>query len=206
MVGIVIPSLKWCVKTVSSITCPVPYSLVVARSEGVAHARNEGAKQVSDRLLVMFDDDLVLEPEIWNFLLGLQRREFAMCLVTGHISTRVFACWTETFWSLKGFDESIRYVWEDGDFYRRAIQAGLNFRLVPPNLYRHEEHISVRMVNKVRAFKTGWEWSKHFARYNRWVEPNMLDFFVDPIRKKHPRDVIFKFGSLLYWLTIGRLT
>ncbi len=205
---IIIPSLKSEVKTLSSISsCPVEYSLVISHSEGVATARNEGARKFPNgSLLIMFDDDLTLKPSIWAFLLKLRRYEFSMCNVSDYISTRVFACWAETFWSLGGFDESIHYIWEDGDFYRRAIQTGFKFRLVPSSLYYHEDHKAVREVTRARAFKTVWEYSKLFAHYNRWVEPKMWNFFVKPFKKKHFRDVIFKLVSVLYWLTIRRLT
>jgi glycosyltransferase involved in cell wall biosynthesis len=205
--SIVIPTVKARAMVEDSLgSCPVPCEVIVRRDSGIAFARNQGARAATLGLMVQLDDDLTLKPEIWSFIRSVKPGEFAMCYVTRHVATRVFIIHLDDFWQLGGFDEAIRYVWEDGEFYMRAVKAGLRFRLVPPNLYVHRDHTSVRMSSRLKAFKTGWEWCKFFARYNRWVEPNMFSFFLEPVRKRHYRDAVFKFVCTFYWLTVGRLT
>lgn len=210
MLSIVIVSGKPQNLTVESIKhCPYPHQLIIANQQGLGYARNCGASQCQYKLMIQFDDDLVLSPKIWSWLIGLKPNEFAMCKVGEHISSRVFACYLDNFWVLGGFDNKLEYIFEDGDFYANALAFGLKFRQVPNSLFKHKDH-------PVRADGEKWlgfnrEYCKVFASTPRRVYRNPARFFQVPLHKGNrafiygTKTAVFRFLCVGYYLTVLRL-
>ncbi len=179
-VSIVVVSGKHRVLTTKSIkACPEPYELNINRTTGLGLARHEGILKTRAELIFMFDDDLILNPEIWPFLFSLKEGEFMMANVGEHLSARVFAIHRKDYFAIGGFDTRIKYIFEDGDFYLRALKTGLTFRAVPKSFYEHVYH-TPRMHNRYLAVRLSWEYSKMYVKYGRDVCSYPLEFFRRP--------------------------
>jgi len=141
-ISIIIPTAKNVILTKNSLsTCPVEYQLIVSTKLGLGHARNWGAKQAVNDLLLFLDDDLTLKKELWACVLNTHIGEFKMILNGYFPITRVMVIHKQDFWRVKGFDESYCYTSEDRDFYVRAIKNGLQFKPVPSDLIVHKPHV-----------------------------------------------------------------
>lgn len=129
------------IRLFDSFYCPLPYRLILCRARGFGAARNVAAKAFGDKgLMVMFNDDLVLSPKIWDFIVSVKRGEYAMQVEGPHVCSRVLVVHLEDYWSIGGCDESLRYYFEDGDFHIRAQKQGLKLRVVPAEYAKHIPH------------------------------------------------------------------
>lgn len=178
--SIIIPSAKPILVTLLSANlCPFRHEIIPVYGEGIGFMRNLGAKLSQYKQLVMVDDDLWLSPSLWCWLACLKDNEFAMAIVGEHVASRVFSVMSSAFWDVGGFDPSIRFMFEDGDFYVRALENGLKFKPVPSCLFRHIEHS--RPLNDVRKLVSlDWDYARMFVKHRRHVKRNMLDFFIHP--------------------------
>ena len=127
--------------------CPVPYELIVDRSQGLGLARNNGARKAKNDLIVFVDDDVHLNPLVWQYVLATKEGEVALPLIDFYGKThgcyansRVVAIHKGDFLQLGGFDETLKYLGEDRDFYYRAVFHGLKFRPIPFELIKHINH------------------------------------------------------------------
>jgi len=140
-VSIIIPTIKNNITTLTSLEhCPVSHELIISRKYGLGLARNYGAKQARNELLVFLDDDLTLKPEIWKEILDTEKGEFRMIFVKGFPITRVMVIHQEDFWNVGGFDPYFLFSSEDRDFYARALLHGLHFKPIPISLTIHKSH------------------------------------------------------------------
>ena len=182
----------------------IPYPCFISRVFGFGPARNYGAKHYGNSgLMVQFNDDLVLNPRIWGFIQAFKRGEFGLQIVDEWVCSRVFVIHLEDYWKVGGCMENIKFAFEDGDFYLRALQAGLRFRRIPSNLAIHIPHqhswMSMKNIAKIDS-----EWSRLFVKYKRNAKRNMFAFFIRPFHWKVVfQHFVLKVFFTNYWLLRG---
>jgi glycosyltransferase involved in cell wall biosynthesis len=176
-------------------SCPVPYELIVDRSQGISCARNNGARKAKNDLIVFVDDDVRLDPKVWRYALATRAGEMALPLIDfygrehgPYANSRFIAVHKADFWRLGGFDESLRIVGEDRDFYYRALKAGLKIRPIPFSLIRHIPHPTRENSNVHIAIGGIRDRAKVFADHGvQHPELFALDFTprIQALRAKH---------------------
>lgn len=192
IVSIIIPSLKPpCLLRIPSplkvaYVPPVEYEVIISQKRGLGYARNFGARQAKNDLIVFFDDDLILNHNIWDLLLSVKENSFAMLSVRGYCSTRVMAIHQKDFWKIGGFDEKIKYSAEDIDFYLRANRAGLRYVAIPEKFAWHCKHkprSQNPLINIKAHFGHGYLIVKHARAYLEFwggIRGYMLTCFKKP--------------------------
>jgi glycosyltransferase involved in cell wall biosynthesis len=202
-ISIIIPSCKEEIVTLGSLdSCPVEFEVVISRDAELGRCRNNGARKAQNDLIVMLDDDIVLSPEIWRHVLNVERGEFAMAFLSGFPCSRVVAVHADDFWSVDGFDESIKFTGEDRDFYVRALSAGLKFKEIPLSLIQHKEHL-VRNKNIHIGIGSVRENMRFLMRYGRrFPKVFRVDFF-DRIKRVQARTLLLQFIFLVYFIFKG---
>jgi GT2 family glycosyltransferase len=199
-VSLIIPSQKLVpVAASNGLICPVKCEVIISDEIGLSKARNSGAKKATYPLIVMVDDDVTLMPEGWQWLITLQHGEFALAKVGNHLSSRTFAVWRDDFWRIGGFDESFKYVFEDGDFAIRAKKAGLRLKIMPGNFFVHHDHKRGFRFRNLAALD--FEYTRVLVKYKREVFSNLFEFFWRPFdwRIKF-QDLVFKTVFMVYWI------
>jgi len=157
---------------------------LIDKSIGVSHARNRLAYTAQNDILVFLDDDVKLEPNIWEQIIAIQPNQIFMTQGYQHPITRVMAINKKTFFEIGGFDENIRYNGEDLDFYWRALNQGYTIGILPSCQIYHESH---RKSN----------WTKyHFeSAYTRVKHRRIsLDFFV----QSNPIIALLRLAGFIY--------
>lgn len=159
------------------------FRLVVSRRCGLAEARNECFRFAGQSdLVVMVDDDLVFDDALLGWCRGVPVGCFGMARVGEHVSSRVLVIHKSDFDLVGGFDPAFRLIFEDGDFYRRALAVGLRFCVVPTGLYSHVEHEPRMLCGLGMMLRFNREYSRVFSVYPRWVYRCPLVFFKFPFR------------------------
>jgi glycosyltransferase involved in cell wall biosynthesis len=201
--SIIIPSCKEEIVTLDSLdSCPVEFEVVVSKVSGLGRCRNYGVRKAQHDLIVMFDDDIVVSPEIWRYVLNVKRGEFAMTFLSGFPCSRVVAVHADDFWRVGGFDESIKFTGEDRDFYVRALSAGLKFKEIPLRLIQHREHL-VRSKNIYVGIGSVKENMRFLLRYwRRFPQVFRVDFF-DRIKRGQARTLLLQFVFIIYFMLKG---
>jgi hypothetical protein len=164
------------VKTLETLQCPVQHRVFFCRTLGYGKARNVVAKKFGSGLMVQFNDDLVLSPNIWNVILQLKHGEFILTHEGNNLCSRVFAIHVEDFWKVNGCDESIKYCFEDGDFAFRAQQYGLKLKVLSPDFAKHIPHKHA-FYNPKRIVPISWEFCQMYVKYKRTFTDDPLRFF-----------------------------
>jgi hypothetical protein len=165
------------VKTLETLKCPVPHRLIFCRTRGYGKARNTAAAVFGGYgLMVQFNDDLVLSPQIWRHILSLKRGEFMLTREGEHLCSRVFAVHLEDYWNVHGCDSKIKYVFEDGDFAFRAQKFGLKLKVLSPDFAKHIPHVHAFYKSKYIVPIT-WESCRLYVKYKRSFTDNPLRFF-----------------------------
>jgi glycosyltransferase involved in cell wall biosynthesis len=201
--SIIIPSCKEEIVTLDSLdSCPVEFEVVVSKVSGLGRCRNYGVRKAQHDLIVMFDDDIVVSPEIWHHVLNVKRGEFAMAFLSGFPCSRVVAIHAEDFWSIGGFDESIKFTGEDRDFYVRALSAGLKFKEVPLELIKHREH-STRSKNIYVGIGSVKENMRFLLRYGRRFPKVFRVDFLDRAKHCQARTLLLQFIFVIYLILKG---
>jgi glycosyltransferase involved in cell wall biosynthesis len=200
VISIIITSIKDNIITMRSLEhCPVPYEVIISNKRGLGFARNWGARQAKNDLLVFLDDDLWLKDEIWKEILSTRKGEFKMTFFEGFPITRVMAIHKEDFWSIGGFDERILYTSEDRDFYARAVMKPLRFIKIPANLTIHMAH-QRRSRNIHIAIRATAENVRFVHKYaGRFPEVLRIDFF-DRLRRGQIRTLLIQVLLFYYYL------
>jgi len=202
VVSVCVPSLKNNVSE-SDFTfyCPCPTEFLTSNLGGVGAARKHLASHCRGDLIVMFDDDVTVSPDLWSFILALPRGVFCMAIVDGHVSTRVFAIHREDYLHTKGFDAEIKFTFEDGSFFVEALKDGLHFKVVPKNLFKHKDHVNRTGDN--RRFACWFEHTKMLVKYKHFVYPGIVGFFGFRSLIREPHVFFIKIVGTLYWLIRG---
>jgi GT2 family glycosyltransferase len=202
LISIVIPTAKSEAKTIESLKhCPLPYELLITHANGLGEARHNAIIAAKNELVAMFDDDIIIYPQLWQHVQSLKSNEFLIAHVGEHISTRVFVIHKADYLKVGGFDPKIKYIFEDGDFYLRAQEAGLVPKIVPQSLYEHPYH-PPRTQNRKTLIHLSWEYSRLYVKYKRNLHNYPTDFFIRPLDYKvflfhFPIKII---GIIFWWL------
>jgi glycosyltransferase involved in cell wall biosynthesis len=198
-ISIIIITCKEQQVTVNSLSyCPVPYQLILSRKYGTGHARNYGAKQAKHDLLVFLDDDLILKPEIWDYVLTTNHGEFRMTFLSDFPCTRVMSIHKHDFWKVGGFDEKIQVTGEDREFYARAVEHGLKFTKIPINLTIHKHH-TPRSKNKRTVIRGAYEDMRFVLKYGM-KHPSQVfkSDFIERAKKGRFRTLMLELMFLPY--------
>ena len=184
-ISIIIPVQPGCRIRTDVSNCPFDAEVIIVRSLGVGLARSMGASVAKGELIVMLDSDLIVSPRLWTWLLTLRRGTFAMAKNPERTSysSRVFAIHKDDYAKVGGFDPSLKYLWEDGEFAMRASSRGFKVQPVQPNLYKHFEHQS-RCLNREEFVYFNWEYARLFVKFRRKIYPNLAMWFFDMINLK----------------------
>jgi hypothetical protein len=194
MISICTPTLKHSSSCVGA-GC---FEYVYSNKFGVGAARKDLVERSGGNLIIMLDDDIIFSSKLLCFLSDIHFGEFAMAVVDGHVSTRVFAINRYDYDKTSGFDSSIKYVFEDGAFFIDAINHGLKFKVVPSNLFSHKEHVN-RTGDK-RKFASWWEHSRMLVKYKNYVYPGLIGFFGLRSILKQPHIFLVKTVGTIYWI------
>lgn len=199
-ISVIITTIKDKILTLDSLErCPVPYEIIISKKRGLGFARNWGAKQAKNDLLVFLDDDIRLKDEIWQGILSTRIGEFKMILDEGFPISRVVVIHKEDFRRVGGFDQRIRFTSEDRDFYVRALMAGMRFEKIPINLTIHQPHIRRSMNIHVAIWATS-ENVQFIHKYaGRFPQVWKVDFF-DRLRQCQIRTLVIQVFLFYYYL------
>jgi glycosyltransferase involved in cell wall biosynthesis len=199
-ISIIITTIKDNIITIKSLErCPVPYEVVISKKRGLGFARNWGARQAKNDLLVFLDDDLTLKDEIWKEILSTRKGEFKMGFFEGFPITRVMAIHKEDFWSIGGFDERFLYTSEDRDFYARAVMKPLRFKEIPVSLAIHVAH-QRRSRNIHVAIRATADNVRFILKYaGRFPKIFKVDF-LDRLKQRQIRTLLIQVVLLYYYL------
>jgi len=157
---------------------------LIDKSKGVAHARNRLAYAAQNDILVFIDDDVKLEPELWDQITQVQPHQILMAQGYQHPITRVMAIRKRTFFKIGGFDEKIKYNGEDLDFYWRALNQGYMIGILPGCQIHHEPHK-----------KSNWSKYHFESAYTRVKHGRIsLDFFV----QTNPIIALLRLAGFIY--------
>jgi glycosyltransferase involved in cell wall biosynthesis len=203
-ISIIITTIKNNIITLGSLEhCPVPYEVIISNKHGLGFARNWGAKQAKNDLLVFLDDDLWLKNEIWKEILSTREGEFKMTFFEGFPVTRVMAIHKEDFWSMGGFDERFQYTNEDRDFYARAVMEPLRFIEIPANLTVHMGH-QRRSKNIHVAIRATAENARFIQKYaSRFPKTIFKVDFLDRFKRRQIRTLLIQVFLFYYYLMRG---
>lgn len=199
-VSIVIPTIKNPLVLKSVKNCPVKHEVILSKKHGLGYARNWGAKQASNDLLIFFDDDIILDKNIWSLLLSIKPKSFAMLKIKDKCCSRVVVIHKKDYWNMGGFDDNIKYSAEDVDFYLQALQAGLKYIPIPTKLVVHVEHRE-RWRNPIMNIKMKFQHAylivKHGKSYIDFWD-GFLAYFLLWMRR--PRTYMPTFIGIFYYL------
>ena len=178
--SIIIPIYSNCKVQTDLGSCPLDHEVIFVRALGIGLARSLGASAAKGDLIVMLDSDLILKPELWHWLANLRRGTFAMVKNYEHnsYSSRVFAMHKDDYVKTGGFNPSLKYLWEDGEFVLRASNLGFKIVPVPSNLYQHIEH-QLRCQDKQFFVPFNWEYARLIVKFNRRIYPRLARWFFD---------------------------
>ena len=187
-ISVIIPVQPGCEILTDLSSCPLNIEVIVVKNFGIGLARSIGASAAKGDLIVMLDSDLVVAPELWTWVLALKNGTFAMTknAERASYSSKVFAIYKDDYLKIGGFDSSLKYLWEDGEFALRASSLGFKVAPVPSSLYRHIEHQS-RCLNKEYFVYFNWEYARLFVKFKRRIYPNLIMWFFDMLNLRRGR-------------------
>jgi glycosyltransferase involved in cell wall biosynthesis len=203
-ISIIIPVQPGCKVQSDLSNSPLNSEVIIVRNSGVGFARSIGASAAKGDLLVMLDSDLVLSPDLWSWILKLQKGTFAMAKnpERASYSTKVFAIHKEDYLEVGGFNPSLKYLWEDGEFALRASSRGLKVTPVPSNMYKHIEHES-RCRNKDFFIFFNWEYARLFVKFRRIIYPNLAMWFFDMLNLRKQQfnlqPIMVRVSGFFFW-------
>ncbi len=194
-ISIIVPVYSSCKVQIDLSSCPFDHEVLFIRALGIGLARNLGASRAKGDLIVMLDSDLILKPELWSWLVNLRRGTFAMVKNYEHnsYSSRVFAIHKDDYVQTGGFNPSLKYLWEDGEFALRASELGLKIAPVPSTLYKHIEH-EPRCLSKQFFILFNWEYARLFVKFSKKIYPRVERWFLDQANLKKGE---FNLGPIL---------
>lgn len=209
-ISVIVPVQPGCKVQTNLSSCPWNFEAIFVTNFGIGLARSAGASAAKGDLIVMLDSDLFVKPELWTWLLTLKNGTFAMAKDPEHLgySSRVFAIHKDDYVKIGGFNPSLKYLWEDGEFALRASLLGFKVAPVPSNLYHHVEHQG-RFQNKQLFIQFNWEYARLVVKFNRKIYPNITMWFFDMLNLKkrqfNLQPSMVRLAGFFFW-NIKRLT
>jgi GT2 family glycosyltransferase len=203
-ISIVVPVCSDCKVQTNLSGCPLPYEAIFVRTFGIGLARSMGASAAKGDLIVMLDADLHVRPELWTWLFTLKHGTFAMVKNPEHhsYSSRVFAMHKNDYVKAGGFNPSLKYLWEDGEFALRASNLGFKVVPVPSNLYQHIEH-QLRCQEKQFFVPFNWEYARLFVKFNRRIYPRVERWFLDQANLRNGKfnlaPILARLAGFFFW-------
>lgn len=183
--------------------------IVLSSKEGLGYARNWGARKAGEGLHVFLDGDVKVDDKAWDLLLNVDKGTFAIMIhdETSWCSSRALSIWSQDFWKLDGFDENLKVIAEDADFFIRACIHGFRFTRVSSSLIHHQNHMPRYIASRKIAvltnleqgyltLKLGWWYVKYQGGFTKFLRR----------RINHPRSfVIWVLGMVnSLWKKIKR--
>jgi glycosyltransferase involved in cell wall biosynthesis len=202
--SVIIPVQSGCDIQTDLSSCPFDNEVIVVRNFGIGQARSVGASTAKAELIVMLDSDLVVTAELWTWLSALKKGTFAMTKNPGRASysSKIFAIHKDDYLKIGGFDSSLRYLWEDGEFALRASALGFKVAPVPPSMYLHIEHQS-RCLNKQYFVYFNWEYARLFVKFRKRIYPNLTMWFFDMLnlrkRQFNFQPTMVRLSGFFFW-------
>jgi GT2 family glycosyltransferase len=203
-ISVVVPVYSDCKVQTNLSSCPFHCEAIFVRTSGIGLARSMGALAAKGDLIVMLDSDLHVKPELWAWLLTLKHGTFAMVKNPEHqsYSSRVFAMHKDDYVKTGGFDHSLKYLWEDGEFALRASNLGFKIVPVPSNLYQHIAH-QPRFQKKQFFVQFNWEYARLIVKFNRRIYPRPARWFFDQTslkkRQFNLQHVMVRMVGFFFW-------
>ena len=203
-ISIVIPVQLGCKTQTNLSACPPNCEAIFVRNRGIGRARSVGASIAKGDLIIMLDSDLVVKPELWTWLLTLKNGTIAMAKNIEHhnYSSRIFAIHIDDYDKVGGFNPSLKYLWEDGEFALRASNLGFKVVAVPSDLYQHIEH-EPRCQNKQFFISFNWEYARLIVKFNRMIYPNVANWFFDLLnlreRQFNLKPIMVRIVGFFFW-------
>ena len=207
-ISIIVPIYSNCKVQTDLSSCPFDNEVIFVRAVGIGLARSLGDSAAKGDLIVMLDSDLILKPELWYWLANLRRGTFAMVKKAiwnyehNSYSSKVFAIHKDDYVKTGGFNPSLKYLWEDGEFALRASELGFKIAPVPSTLYEHIEH-EPRCLNKQFFILFNWEYARLFVKFNKKICPKVERWFLVPANLKkgefNPAPILMKLAGFFFW-------
>lgn len=204
-ISILITSIKDQIETLKFLKeCPVPYEVVISKKRGLGYARNYAASQAKGKILVFFDDDLKLDPKIWDIILEVRENTFVIEFGSNKLpSTRCLIIHHKDFVTIGGFSDQIILSGEDREFCLNAIKNGMKMLSLPKNLIYHIEHPIRAKKSKKIALRMLYEQAKVVSTYGaswRNLEGFKLFIFPLPYAKENKKLL----PGLIFWKILIR--
>ena len=202
--SIIVPIYSNCKVQTDLGNCPLDHEVIFVRALGIGLARSLGASVAKGDFIVMLDSDLILKPELWLWLVNLKQGTFAMAKNYEHnsYSSRVFAMHKDDYVKTGGFNPSLKYLWEDGEFALRASEVGFRIIPVPSNLYEHIEH-EPRCLSKQFFILFNWEYARLFVKFNKKIYPRVERWFLDQANPKKAKfnlaPILVRLAGFFFW-------
>jgi glycosyltransferase involved in cell wall biosynthesis len=203
-ISIIIPTYSNCKVRTDLRGCLFDHEVIVERATGIGLARNLGVLKSKGDIIVMLDSDLNVKPELWHWLVKLRRGTLAMVKNCKHqsYSSRVFAIHREDYLKIGGFNSSLKYLWEDGEFALRASEKGFKIAPVPLTMYEHLEH-EPRCLKSQFFIPFNWEYARLFVKFNRKIYPRVERWFLDQANLKKGRlnaaPILVRLAGFFFW-------
>lgn len=184
--SLLIPTTKTRIRTLEDPnTINYIKEVIKERAPGLSYARNRLAEKANCKILLFMDDDVRLDPRLWERIIDISPNEVLMSQGYRHPITRVMAIHKKTFLDIGGFDENIKYNGEDLDFYWRSLNAGYNVSIMPDCLVYHTPHN-----------KPNWSRAHFESAYTRVKHKRVsLDFLI----QTNPLIALLRFLGVVYY-------
>lgn len=162
-VSVVIPTIKYRVRTVESIPEGVEFSVYGDQAGTLSEARNMGVRLADAETVVIMDDDIAFsEALFWDVvervdgetLVGM--RDWDFDLVAGRVMAFRKSLWE----AVGGFDERLGSHMADSDFAIKAAKAGYSIEQIPQDAIDHEDHERT-ITTTDRAWRLAYLCAKH---------------------------------------------
>jgi len=185
-----------------SLNCNFPHETLIVKTRGWGKARCFGIDNAQNDFVVMVNGDVEVKAEAWPLLFSCKHGEFFMANHNGGACSRIFAIHREDCNSVC-FNSSLKYIFEDGDFYVRALAKGFKCHIVPSNLYVHPTHYNPILFDFKQSWFLDWEYSRMFAKYSFFVRRDLFNFFIQPFSVKRVPNMILRVYATLFWVARG---
>lgn len=210
--SVILTTIKDEIKTLDSVSeCPFEHEVIISREKGLGKARNLGANKANNEVLAFFDDDLTLNPKMWDSISKMKKGNFLMAY-GGYAHggkpepiTRILIIHKEDFFKVGGFNEEIKYSGEDREFFLKAIRKGFDPKFFSEKFFIHKSHpirfsknryYSIMfMFEQSKVLATHGAYTRVYKNYKRWFFPYIY----------HKEKSLRLFSAKAFWSTIRNL-
>lgn len=184
------------------LNCSLPHETVIVKTKGWGLARHKGISASKHNLIVMLNADVEPHPSLWKAILKCKPNEFYMTRYGEGPCSQIFVIHRQDYEKIK-FNQSLKHIFEDGEFYVRATNFGLKCEIIPSSLYIHKPHYHDFLYNPRKSFFLDFEYSRMFAKYKYHVRRNLIHFFIQPWCIKRIPNMITRLLATEYYIIKG---